>query len=422
MRNVFDQFSQPENRLSHGLATTLSVNPKLCGDFLAWVTGIEPPKGEILIVEQQRLPGRLSDPIEMGDTGLPDMCIHSGGDWCIVFENKVAAPLTSDQLRRHRKTMEQRFENIELVAITADPRLPPLDDPIHHKTWVDIYIWLGEQVGKYPSPTDFWCRQQREYMRIFQSTELAQDYNMNTPITTFDGIPFGPDYPYSYKEAKLLIRQATGDLRQRLLDADIEVDPEHQGRSAIRGAEDSFVWDFITFRHQDGKDDFNHHPHFTLGISVQEVDPMLSLPNNMGSAYRNRLKNLGVEGFRELCAEIAGEIKKNLGDNTGYTPLIRVQQRHYRAMQIITMDGEMRFDFRVVSGDTDSKVKKQPAWLDTAFELTTNSKEANVQMQIGCVFPHKDGLLRDKEALDHIEAVWLSCKPMLDVLFGRRSP
>jgi len=421
LRNVFDQFSQPENRLSHALATTLSVNPGLCREFLGWVTGSRPPPKETLLVEQQRLPGRLSGDKEVGDdSGLPDMCIHSGGDWCIAFENKVGAALDRDQLRRHRKTMEQRFETVELVAITADPSPKALPNDVTHKTWVDIYTWLGQQINNHSEQTDFWCRQQRDYMRVFQATELANDYEMRTPITTFDGIPFGPDYPYSYKEAKLLLRQAITDLRKRLLKTDLGTNPKCTGRPAITGTDDSIVWDLISIRPERTDTQFTNYPHVTLGIGADHVDSMITMPNSMKADFNKNLRKLGKDGFRDMSDEIALGMEKRLGKEKGYVPTIRIVQRHCRAMRIATIDGEMEFDLRVGTGDPSQNIKSQPAWLDMAFELATNSKDANVQMQIGCVFPNSFGLLQGKDALDLIEASLVSCQPLIDVLFGRR--
>ena len=42
MRNLFDQYDQPENRLSHALAVCLHEDRTLLRGFLAWI-GAKPP-------------------------------------------------------------------------------------------------------------------------------------------------------------------------------------------------------------------------------------------------------------------------------------------------------------------------------------------------------------------------------------------
>jgi len=43
MRNLFDQYEQPENRLTHALATVLAKEPALIVPFLGWLDVTEIP-------------------------------------------------------------------------------------------------------------------------------------------------------------------------------------------------------------------------------------------------------------------------------------------------------------------------------------------------------------------------------------------
>ena len=57
MRNVFDQYSQYENRLTHALACSLEADRVLLRKFCRWVLdGNAPPSQRLRILEQQ-LPG-----------------------------------------------------------------------------------------------------------------------------------------------------------------------------------------------------------------------------------------------------------------------------------------------------------------------------------------------------------------------------
>lgn len=81
MRNIFDQFKQPENRLTHALACCLQHDRNLLKSFLVDVLKLSPPvSGKLRIIEQS-----LPDKFEKGSTnnfeadegnGLPDMIIY----------------------------------------------------------------------------------------------------------------------------------------------------------------------------------------------------------------------------------------------------------------------------------------------------------------------------------------------------------
>lgn len=53
MRNLFDQYNQPENRLSHALAVCLDEDRRFLREFLAWV-GVKPPVrvADLTVIEQ----------------------------------------------------------------------------------------------------------------------------------------------------------------------------------------------------------------------------------------------------------------------------------------------------------------------------------------------------------------------------------
>ena len=107
MRNVFDQYQQPENRLTHALAVCLDEDRSLLGAFLSWL-GVRPPTSAAaaLLVNEQSLPG--DPPDDEDDTerrGLPDLVVHDGDAWCLLLESKVQARLTEEQLMRHERAV-----------------------------------------------------------------------------------------------------------------------------------------------------------------------------------------------------------------------------------------------------------------------------------------------------------------------------
>ncbi len=54
-RNIFDQYNQPENRLTHALSSCLNNDRSLLRKFVRWVTEAKPPQR--LEILEQRLPG-----------------------------------------------------------------------------------------------------------------------------------------------------------------------------------------------------------------------------------------------------------------------------------------------------------------------------------------------------------------------------
>ena len=114
MRNVFDQYTQPENRITHALVTALAEDPKLLRAFVRWITGVSAPAGKLHIVEQ-RLPGEPDEhsEVDAARRGLPDAWIYNDESWCLLIESKIAATLKNDQLHRHQKTAVRRgFEKV----------------------------------------------------------------------------------------------------------------------------------------------------------------------------------------------------------------------------------------------------------------------------------------------------------------------
>ena len=144
MRNVFDQYTQPENRITHALVTALAEDPKLLRDFVRWVTGLSAPTGNLHIVEQ-RLPGDLElSEVDATRYGLPDAWIYDDDSWCLLIESKIAATLKNDQLNRHQKTAVRRgFEKVNLLALDVIEPRNSLPAGVMFRRWQDVYTWLA---------------------------------------------------------------------------------------------------------------------------------------------------------------------------------------------------------------------------------------------------------------------------------------
>jgi hypothetical protein len=121
LRNIFDQYDGPENRVTHALMTALNEDRKLLGRFLQdFVKGW--PKtapGRLRVLEQQLPDSDEEAEKDLERRGIPDGWIFDDEGWCVVIESKVISKLTARQLRSHLITAGDRgFWKVIAVAIT----------------------------------------------------------------------------------------------------------------------------------------------------------------------------------------------------------------------------------------------------------------------------------------------------------------
>ena len=92
MRNLFDQYKHPENRLTHALMTSLNEDRDLLIKFIEWATGKPSPSGPMTLkIVEQSFPGE-EEPQEADESergGLPDGCIHNGKGWALLIETSA---------------------------------------------------------------------------------------------------------------------------------------------------------------------------------------------------------------------------------------------------------------------------------------------------------------------------------------------
>jgi hypothetical protein len=86
VRNIFDQYSQPENKLTHCLVSCIYEDTYLLNSFLQTFCPNFFDKKSNLKIEEQSVPGErhLSDD-ENEKKGLPDAVIYLDGK-CLILE------------------------------------------------------------------------------------------------------------------------------------------------------------------------------------------------------------------------------------------------------------------------------------------------------------------------------------------------
>jgi hypothetical protein len=416
LRNIYDQYSHPENRLTHALLVSLAEDRRLLNVFVRWVCGRD-VRGSRLDVLEQSLPGEREEisEDEAERRGLPDGCITDGSNWALLIESKFAARPTADQLRRHVRTTGQRgIDEVCALLITVHPAPRRLEGNVITKQWSDVYAWLCKQ-GRRSS----WARHCLDYMQVAEAKETANEYLREGKLTMFSGIPFGNGEPYTYGQAKRLLKllreELCGDSR---LSTRIRADLSAAGRPAITGQNDSAVWDFIPMRQTRRVEKHTQHPHLTLTIGRDRVGAYVTLPNGINSSLRAALLGSSASEFEAAIQRVTIEIIRSMRRMKGCMPEIIVLQRHWTSRRSPSVvDCQLRFDARTAlpaGSRYRGSVKSQPQWLKAAYEALRH-RQSNLEFQIGCSFPYDTcPTVGDPSIVRVIADVWLACAPILN--------
>jgi hypothetical protein len=415
MRNLFDQYSQPENRLTHALLSCLSRDRRTLKRFVFWAVG-ETHSGLKLEVQEQSLPGEAMelDEDDAERRGLPDGCIFDGTGWALLIESKFAAAVNSEQLHRHLRTAARHgLDKCKLLLLTVGEVRQRLPAGVIARRWSDVYQWLMRERRR-----SLWMQIAAEYLEVAEIREANQEYLKEGTLTVFTGIPFGAEDPYTYLQAKRLLRLLLDELRKdRRLQRQLGADPSGKGRGAITGRTGQLVWDFINLKSPTASKIFTEYPHLTIGIRDTRFEVYVTIPNGIRSSLRRKMLGASYEEFERLILEINRLLSVALRKYPGASPMIVVVQRRYgtqRSPAII--DGLLRFDPRTAfSGGRQVRgaVKHQPQWLRTVYDLL-KKRRSNLQFQIGADFQYERcRVVATPQVKEAAVQVWLGCKPLI---------
>lgn len=412
LRNIFDQYSQHENRLTHALVSALAEDPSLMRKFIRWITGVAPPK-RLSIVEQQ-LPGEyeLSEQ-EYEQRGLPDAWIHDDDEWSLLIESKVSAKLSRNQLERHYRTAKKRgFGQLTVLAIDIEKPSIKLPSYVAFRSWKEIYRWLSQQ-----SISSAWAKQTLRYMEIAERKWPTEGYLKEGTLTEFSGLHFDENSPYNYLEGKRLIRMVMGELRYHP-ELKALVNSKVGGRDAITGKGRTSVWDYLRLSGLDSNASHTSQPHVSISIGQDSLKAFLLIPNSMKPKYRKPIKELGEEEFIKVIAEVNKNMRSVVRSASGAYPYASMNQRRFpsRAAKSI-IDGSMIFDLRTAfGGSRDQPVKLQPQWLSAMYSIMEN-KRSHMEFGVGVHFPYAYcKKVQSSSIVDSLARSWLACKPLIDVM------
>jgi hypothetical protein len=411
MRNIFDQYSQPENRLTHALMTALHLDRDLLQSFFRKVIGVKLPCATSkLKLLTQSSPG-LSEQSEENEEqrGIPDGWIYSEEEeWCIIIEIKVTAAFDSQQIKRHIKTAEKKFKTVIAVAIlpiTPSSRV----DGITILQWSNVYEWLVDQ----SNGRDNWASHAARFIEVLEGQRIQEGKLVDGNLTTFVGFPFSKEDTYSSREARRLMGLAVRELRDHTLLKGLLSNDEKN--SQIRNTEDG-AWTTLNLKEFVAERDFTKVPHLTLSISKACVDAMLTLPNNMQGPLRKNLRNLGEGGFQNRIGDVVNGMERMFQLSPNAVAFFRGQQRRYRGRRDKNpqMDALLEGDLRTAL-ESKSGPKHQPVWLDAAYKAFVDKSDYNFEIQFGARFSFLTcgEELNSKKAIELIAHAWCSCIPIV---------
>jgi len=414
MRSVFDQYQQPENQLTHALVCTLDADRSLLRPFLKWLGAKDVPRTTLRITQQQ-VPGVL-EPGEDEQRGLPDACIfgddsddaESTGGWAVLIESKVQSGIGLDQLSRHKRTAERSgFPNAFLVLLAVDQPKSGLPKGVEYRPWREVYAWFRAKRDR-----SEWAGRLTQYMEAFERRMIARDYAIRGTITMFDGIGFDDNNPYTYAEAKRLIRLLGDELQNRPKLLELGVDPKGERRSAITGRSGSRVWDFLPLKDARGAT-FTSYPHLTMVITSEHAAAAITVPNGVKGGFKTKIRECGQDGFMEMLHELAGNTRPILRDVPQASASLHALQRHYLSQRSAgIVDAETQADLRTIDPGSAGGVKYQPQWAYAIYDVLAH-KRSNVQFGVRMQFPYTTKRLRSPEAVELFERSWLAFSPLL---------
>jgi len=418
MRHIFDQYSQPENRLTHALVSSLSQDPKLLQKFVRWAVGQKFSKKEKLHITEQSYPGQEDvGEHEAEKRGLPDAWIYSDSGWALLIESKVACGVSLDQLKRHAAMARRRgFLKFALLVINIDSRKKRLPKKVFNKTWQEIYQWgVGDAGGSE------WAGRFTSYLEIAEAKMAEQEYLKEGTLTKFSGVYFDAERPYTYLEAKRILGLLIDELKKdRSFLKKAGIDPSLPGRGAIKGTKGSYVWDFMRIKESRRSTSFTSHPHITFCISSDSVSAQITIPNGVKRDIRKRLLSGGYESFKDMIYRVLKGMKKTLKIDPSAKPFVRIQQRHYTSQSALPIeDAALTFDLRTIFKKLGRSEKYQPQWLRAAYDVLTE-KKSNLQFQIVLKASYESSsVIRTPKIATLLKEAVLACRPFLDRVLDR---
>lgn len=284
------------------------------------------------------------------------------------------------------------------------------------REWREVYSWLTNEAQR--SGDVNWAAIAAEYVEVAEMRGSANDYLKSGTLTSFAGIPFNDDNPYTYLQGKRVLELLRRELlKDRRLVREVGLDPTSKGRGAITGRDDNLVWDYISLKAARGTDTFTQRPHMTIAVHDTHLSAAVTIPNSIASRLRSKMLGQSYEEFESLLVAVTRNLARVLTAAKGSSPVVVVMQRRYpsqRSKAII--DSQLRFDPRTALPRTARArggVKAQPEWLRVTYDVL-RGRRSNLQLQVAVQFPYVAcKVVHERRIADVVAEVWIACKPLI---------
>ncbi len=415
MRSVFHQYTQPENRLTHALACTLDEDRTLLATFLRWAGCEDAPPISTLAVTQQQVPGKYlpGDEVEGTRKGLPDACIFNHDGWALLIESKISAPVDVDQLKRHQQTAaHHQFRGARVLLLTVDPPHRDIPAGVIWREWREVYAFM---VAKSAEST--WAERLSRYFEVFESDMIARDYSVRGTLTMFTGVRFDTENPYSYGEAKRLLRLMCDELQGRHELHELGVRPCEPRRGSIKDSDAGFVWDILPLFRTAEKTNFTSVPHLTVGVHADKVSAAMTLPNGYRE-LKSRFTGLERNAFTNALKFVEDRAAQIVDRIEGARVILRAEQRTFYAQRIPIPIAHLDVDLitRLPNGRRGPRFMGE--WIEAVNRAFANKKGNNLQLQVRFHLPYSTGCTRTPTLLDMMTECFVATEPLLRFAVG----
>ncbi|MFB0518300.1 MAG: hypothetical protein ACETWC_03350, partial [Acidobacteriota bacterium] len=246
--NIFNQYFQPENRVTNALLQVLSIDINLLRGFVKEVMKIDVSLSRSVKLSTLKEPydkyDRKNLPI-IGNESLtiPDAFIYDEENNLNIFiESKLDTTLYYAQLKNHCRGHYLKGFNNFLICISTDKEQPVVINDILKEAknckviwlpWKTVYHWVCEILD------DNICK--NNYLNNYLCTQLKGYLEMHENTSDFTGINFQKDI-YNYPQAKSFLKS----LIEKVSDDINEIYPQFKIQRPKITDDKTYVWDVLS--------------------------------------------------------------------------------------------------------------------------------------------------------------------------------
>ncbi len=414
--NIFESYSQPENKLTLALLQTLDTDPALSRSFVRWAFPEINLRNERLAVSAQGKPAggrglRATDPAV--DPTIPDGWLRNNNVMVALEVKREPGLLRGTQLEGHLRCL-RRFDapNCALLILTPDETAPTVVENIRRlgtrdgtdvqwMGWQQVHTWVCEQLhgsgGGRADLRDFFLRRLREYLEMSE-------------VGGFAGFVF--DGEYDVRRARALMKALRIPLQAKVQEAY----PALRYGKKLLTAEGDIVWDVLA-----PSPNFTLAPHFTFSIHSEGPAFDLTVPDKAKSGWKNLTRLAREHDQLESALKESLRLVLSVPRPRRPTVSIALMQRHWENRNTPVTDAEI-----VVRLDATSMcprslqsggAKREDGWYDAFMRLLAGGKgRANWEFQLRVKFDLSQKIVTQATLIDEFTRIAKALKPIYSLV------